>query len=153
MATQRESFPRFGSLAGLQSAERASVCSCAVVLVMLVGCNRSSQESQVSGRVTLDGNRIGLGTIVFAPIDGGKPATGSIEADGSYTVKTSRELGLARRQIQGRCLNSRVAGKRETERPAAAGQASDSGEVRTKHNLRPRIRSHTGPKHYRHRFD
>jgi hypothetical protein len=32
--------------------------------------------------------------VVFAPIEGGKPATGSIESDGSYMLKTSREEGL-----------------------------------------------------------
>jgi hypothetical protein len=45
--------------------------------------------------VTLDGNRIGPGTVVFAPVDGGKPATGSIDDDGNYSLKTSREMGLA----------------------------------------------------------
>jgi hypothetical protein len=69
--------------------------SCAAVQILLVGCNRSSQEAQVSGRVTLDGGRIGLGMIVFAPVGGGKPATGSIAADGSYDMKTSYEFGLA----------------------------------------------------------
>jgi hypothetical protein len=33
--------------------------------------------------------------VVFAPSGGGKPATGSIESDGSYMLKTSREEGLA----------------------------------------------------------
>jgi hypothetical protein len=33
--------------------------------------------------------------VVFAPASGGKPATGSIESDGSYTLNTSREVGLA----------------------------------------------------------
>ena len=53
-------------------------------------------ESDVSGTVTLDGKGIGPGTIVFAPAEkGGKPATGSIEADGTYSLNTSRDLGLA----------------------------------------------------------
>lgn len=73
----------------------ATICSCATVLFVLVGCSRSAQESQVSGRVKLDGNQIGPGTVVFAPADGGKPAMGSIEGDGGYTLRTSRELGLA----------------------------------------------------------
>jgi hypothetical protein len=73
----------------------AGICACAAILSMLVGCNRSSQESQVSGCVKLDGSQIGPGTVVFAPADGGKPAIGSIEADGSYTLNTSREPGLA----------------------------------------------------------
>jgi len=53
-------------------------------------------ESEVSGTVTLDGNKIGPGTIVFASVKtGGTPATGSIESDGSYTLNTSRTAGLA----------------------------------------------------------
>lgn len=66
-----------------------------VFLSAVSGCNESSQISQVSGRVTLDGSPIGVGTIVYAPSSGGKPATGSIESDGSYCVNTSREPGLA----------------------------------------------------------
>ena len=68
----------------------------AALIAVFVGCRGSSMESEVSGTVTLDGNRIGPGTIVFAPAAaGGKPATGSIESDGSYKLKTSRESGLA----------------------------------------------------------
>ena len=72
----------------------AAVC-CTAMLTMLVGCTSSSQESTVSGHVTLDGNNIGPGMVVFAADGGGKPATGSIESDGSYTMNTSREVGLA----------------------------------------------------------
>jgi hypothetical protein len=68
----------------------------AVLVAVFVGCRASSMESEVSGIVTLDGNKIGPGTIVFAPAGAsGKPATGSIEGDGSYQLKTSRESGLA----------------------------------------------------------
>jgi hypothetical protein len=79
-------------------AKRAAIgaCRAAILIVIVVtGCHRSSQESQVAGVVTLDGNPIGPGMIVFAPVDGGKPATGSIERSGSYTLNTSREPGLA----------------------------------------------------------
>ena len=71
------------------------VTCCAVVLSALLGCSRNYQESQVSGHVKLDGSQIGPGTVVFAPANGGKPATGSIEENGSYTLNTSREAGLA----------------------------------------------------------
>jgi hypothetical protein len=75
---------------------RTAAAGCgAVAIILLVGCNRSSQESLVSGSVTLDGSRIGPGTVVYAPVDGGKPATGSIDKNGSYTLNTSREPGLA----------------------------------------------------------
>ena len=68
----------------------------AALIAVFVSCRGSSMESEVSGTVTLDGSKIGPGTIVFAPVEtGGKPATGSIEADGSYLLKTSRESGLA----------------------------------------------------------
>jgi hypothetical protein len=68
----------------------------AAIIAVFVGCRGSSLESEVSGTVTLDGNKIGPGTIVFAPTaPGSKPATGSIESDGSFRLKTSREAGLA----------------------------------------------------------
>jgi hypothetical protein len=67
---------------------------CAVGLVTLASCSKSSQESQVSGNVTLDGKSIGPGMTVFTPVGDGKPATGSIESDGSYTLLTGREAGL-----------------------------------------------------------
>ncbi len=65
-----------------------------LVLFAVSGCSGSSQQSQVSGQVTLDGNRIGPGTIVFAPMGAGRPATGSIDETGSYSMNTSREVGL-----------------------------------------------------------
>ncbi len=68
----------------------------AALLAIVIGCRGGSMQSEVSGSVTLDGNKIGPGTIVFAPIGpGGKPATGSIESDGTYKLKTSRDAGLA----------------------------------------------------------
>lgn len=70
-------------------------CCLCVFALMIAGCDSSSQLSRVSGYVTLDGAPIGVGTIVYAPVAGGKPATGSIESDGSYYVNTSREVGLA----------------------------------------------------------
>jgi hypothetical protein len=75
--------------------QRVGLFGAAAFVVALAGCAKSTQESQVSGHVTLDGNRIGPGTVVFSPVDGGKPATGSIESDGSYLMKTSRDEGLA----------------------------------------------------------
>jgi hypothetical protein len=68
---------------------------CAVILAIVAGCNHSSQESQVSGRVTLDGAPVGPGTVVFAPVGSGKPATGSVDASGNYNMSTSHEIGLA----------------------------------------------------------
>ena len=79
-------------------AVRVAIAACRtamLIVIVVTGCHRSSQESQVSGVVTLDGSPIGPGMIVFAPVGGGTPATGSIERSGSYTLNTSREVGLA----------------------------------------------------------
>jgi hypothetical protein len=73
-----------------------SVVAICATTACFVGCPGSSMESEVSGVVTIDGKKIGPGIIVFAPTDpNGTPATGSIENDGTYTLKTSRESGLA----------------------------------------------------------
>jgi hypothetical protein len=67
----------------------------ATAVGFLVGCSSSGLESQVGGTVTLDGKAVGPGTITFA-LKGGStnPATGAIERDGSYQLKTSRTSGL-----------------------------------------------------------
>lgn len=72
--------------------ERLSIL---IVLGVVIGCNGTNQESEVSGTVTLDGTAIGPGVVVFAPIEGTTPATGTIDANGCYSLKTSREAGLA----------------------------------------------------------
>jgi hypothetical protein len=73
----------------------ASALLCGMVVGFAAGCSRSSQESQVSGNVSLDGGEIGPGIIVFAPVDNGTPAIGPIEDDGSYSMSTSHEVGLS----------------------------------------------------------
>jgi hypothetical protein len=81
---------------GARIRRRWAGLSVAAALAFFVGCRGGSMESQVSGTVTLDGNKIGPGTIVFSPVNGhGKPATGSIESDGTYKLVTSRDVGLA----------------------------------------------------------
>jgi hypothetical protein len=77
--------------------QRLCVGVCGVaVLTLFAGCRGGSMESEVSGTVTLDGKKIGPGMIAFAPTNQkGTPATGSVESDGSYTLKTSRERGLS----------------------------------------------------------
>jgi hypothetical protein len=63
-------------------------------MVAVMGCG-SGAESEVSGTVTLDGKKVGPGVIVFAPTDGtSNPADGAIQPNGSYFLRTSREVGL-----------------------------------------------------------
>jgi len=79
------------------AAERLMLLKAAILAAVVVsgGCSRSGMESEVSGRVTLDGRLVGPGTVVFAPVDGTtNPADGAIQLDGSYYLKTSREVGL-----------------------------------------------------------
>jgi hypothetical protein len=64
-------------------------------LLATVGCGGAGMESEVSGTVRLDGQPVGPGAVVFAPLDGqSNPADGAIQMDGSYFLKTSREVGL-----------------------------------------------------------
>jgi hypothetical protein len=83
-------FYSFARWAGLGA---AAVFSGAIVGVV-PGCSSSSQVSQVSGYVFLDGKHIGPGTVVFAPVGSGKPATGGIDERGSYSLSTGNEIGL-----------------------------------------------------------
>jgi len=79
------------------AAERLMLLKAAILAAAVVsaGCARSAMESEVSGRVTLDGEPMGPGVVVFAPVDGTtNPADGAIQLDGSYFLKTSREVGL-----------------------------------------------------------
>jgi hypothetical protein len=74
---------------------RTATLLAAIVLASLGGCSGSKYEAQVSGRVTLDGKPVGPGVIVFAPEDGkSNPPEGAIMPDGSYFLRTSRDLGL-----------------------------------------------------------
>jgi hypothetical protein len=65
------------------------------ITATIAGCGGSELGAEVSGRVTLDGNPVGPGVVVFAPTDGNSnPPEGAILPDGSYFLKTSREVGL-----------------------------------------------------------
>jgi hypothetical protein len=67
-----------------------------IVGLSIVGCSHSGFNSQVSGRVTLDGKTIGPGVVVFAATEAGKgnPAHGTIQPNGSYTLATANAAGL-----------------------------------------------------------
>ena len=61
------------------------------LVLSLVGCTPSDRlpTAPVSGRVTLDGRPLEMGSVTFVPQDGsGRPATGSIQSDGSYRLGT-----------------------------------------------------------------
>ena len=66
-----------------------------IIVAIVGGCSRGDMESHVSGHVTLDGQPIGPGIVNFVPA-GEKhlPAIGAPDANGAYTLKTSRTAGL-----------------------------------------------------------
>jgi hypothetical protein len=74
---------------------RLNCCLAAIVLIALASCS-SKMAADVSGKVTLDGKAIGPGDVVFTPTGhAATAATGTIERDGSYFLKTGRTPGLA----------------------------------------------------------
>ena len=66
----------------------------AVLVCALPGCG-SDLGATVSGTVTLDDKAVGPGMITFVPMEGvTNPSDGVIQVDGSYFLKTNREVGL-----------------------------------------------------------
>lgn len=77
----------------------AGVCS-VVLLAGLCGCSGGAKQAatgKVSGKVTYEGKPVEAGSITFTPVTTGasaetgvaaKPAGGSIQSDGSYTLTT-----------------------------------------------------------------
>ncbi len=62
------------------------------LLAGLVGCG--GKPATVTGVVMLDGKPLERGTVGFAPTAGGMRAVGTIQSDGSYELKTNRDVGL-----------------------------------------------------------
>ena len=83
---------------------------------MLTGCG-TSNESTVSGKVTLDGQPLSTGTVTFHPVAGGPAAYGQIQADSSYRLKTGSAAGLA--------LGSYVVTVVATESPKLSEEAGE----------------------------
>src|SRR5262245_21575967 len=63
----------------------------AAVLPVAIGCNGSGEGlAKVKGKITYKGKPVPNGTVNFLPDDGNKPsATGEIQPDGSYALKTT----------------------------------------------------------------
>lgn len=58
-----------------------------LLAIVLPGCNQGPQLASVSGRITVGGKAITEGVIMFQPEEG-PPAIGTIQSDGTYTLKT-----------------------------------------------------------------
>ena len=80
----------------MQSSHRFTAISLPVVLTLLLsslsGCG--GKPAKVSGTVSVDGVPLNQGTVSYVPAGGGLRAVAQIESDGSYKVRTNREMGL-----------------------------------------------------------
>ena len=72
-----------------------------VVLVTMAaaGCGGSGLQS-VSGKVTIGDKPLTTGNVSFHRVGGGAMGTATIQSDGSFTVKTGAQTGLAPGEYQ-----------------------------------------------------
>jgi hypothetical protein len=73
--------------------QRPALLLLAVCLATAVGCG-GKFDARVSGTVTLDGDTLERGTVVFNPTSSGPSAYGRIESDGTYTLKVGADPTL-----------------------------------------------------------
>jgi hypothetical protein len=70
---------------------QAFLLACCLSLIVAVGCGggggRKVATGTVSGKVSLAGQPLGTGTIVFFAENNGETAIGPISSDGTYTLK------------------------------------------------------------------
>lgn len=72
----------------------ASLSIVALGVVLAAGCGKKSNlpaTAPVHGKVTLNGEPVKSGSLVFVPTGGGKSAQGNIESDGTFTMGTYKE--------------------------------------------------------------
>ncbi len=63
-----------------------------VAAAAVAGCSRHS--SQLSGRVSLDGQPLTAGVVTLTPVGDGPSAYATIGPDGSYSIHTGAAVGL-----------------------------------------------------------
>ena len=72
---------------------RTSLFPLLLSLLLFPGCG-SSYDATISGKVMMNGGPLSKGTVSFHPVAGGPVATGAIQSDGTFTVKTATKEGL-----------------------------------------------------------
>lgn len=91
---------------------------------LLQGCNSNPTVAPVSGHVTLDGEPLKFGTVMFQAVSGGQPATAKIGSDGSFTLSTygtDDGAPIGQHRVRVVCYSSQ-----DPSSPAAEGPAGDS---------------------------
>ena len=70
------------------------VCLLLGALALVVaGCSGGLERIPVSGTITLDGKPVEGAAVVFSPVGGGPPASGTTNAQGEFDLKTANQPG------------------------------------------------------------
>jgi hypothetical protein len=64
-----------------------------LMVVIIAGCDRGLVLAPAEGPVTLDGKPVAQAGVLFAPIEGGPPATGATDAAGHFKLRTANRDG------------------------------------------------------------
>lgn len=94
------------------------------VVVSMAGCSQAPELAQVEGQVTYNGQPLKFGTVMFQSVKGGQPASGVIQADGSFKLVTPKAGDGAKQgsyEISVFCYDSQDPAKRAI---AATGDMS-----------------------------
>lgn len=68
---------------------------CCLALVAALGCSPSMFDADVSGSITLDGEPVAPGVVVFSYAEGGRNSSrGKIDNSGRYHLITRHERGI-----------------------------------------------------------
>ena len=70
-----------------------------LMFLVLAGCKSGNEGGEATGKVTIDGEPVTAGEVVFVSEDGILSSSGFIKGDGTYTVKEP-PLGLVKIAIQ-----------------------------------------------------
>lgn len=80
------------------------VVGIAATLPLLMGCSRGPEMVPVTGKVLYKNKPLEYGSVMLAPADGGDPARGQIQPDGSFQLTTITADGDVREGVRvGRC--------------------------------------------------
>lgn len=63
-----------------------TVLALLAAVALVAGCDSGPPTSPVHGKVTYQGKPVTTGAVTFYPTAGGRPAVGSIQSDGTYTL-------------------------------------------------------------------
>lgn len=72
------------------TSERWTAGAAIALSALIAGCDAGPATAPVTGTVTLDGEPLRFGKVMFQSVEGGQPARGEIGADGAFALGTFR---------------------------------------------------------------